>query len=220
MAAPIRGIAFDLDGTLMNSLEDLAASVNEVLSAHGLPAHPLDAYHQMVGDGMRVLIERALGGRQTPELTGRLLPELMKVYDRDCVRLSRPYDGMPEAVAALKAAGVRLAVITNKPEPQAEKIVNHFYSGLFDGIYGLSGERRAKPDPALTLTALDELGVPAAEALFVGDSNVDIRTARAAGLRSVGVLWGFRSREELEEAGADRLISQPGELTELVQCGW
>ena len=219
MLEPIRAVAFDLDGTLMNSLADLAASTNAVLAAHGLPVHPLPAYNQMVGNGVRVLIERALGDRAAPELTDRLLQEFIGIYDRDCLNLSRPYDGMPEAAAAMKEQGVRLAVITNKPDPQAKKIITHFYGDLFDGIYGLSEGRKAKPDPALTLAALANLGVPAREAVFVGDSNVDIRTAKAAGLRSVGVLWGFRSRRELEEAGADVLVSHPQELVELVRRG-
>lgn len=212
----MKAVVFDLDGTLVDTLRDLAEATNRALEVNGFPACPLEAYTQMVGNGARKLIERGLGTAGTPERTERVLADFLRIYDRDCLTYTRPYAGMEETVDALRDRGLRLLVITNKPEAQARKIVTRFFPGRFAAVYGGTAGRPAKPDPAATLSALESADAAPEEALFVGDSNVDIYTARAAGMRSAGAVWGFRGEEELRAAGADSLLLRPGDLLGLL----
>ena len=185
----IQAVLFDLDGTLVDTLGDLADATNEALRRRGFPEYPEEQYRQMVGNGARRLIERALGERCTPELTGQLLADFVRIYDEGCLRRTAPYPGIPEAVTALKERGLRLAVVTNKPEEQADKIVRHFFGPhVFTCVVGGRPGRAAKPDPAAALEVLAALGVPPAAALFVGDSDVDMQTAHNAGMRSAGAV--------------------------------
>ena len=212
----LQAVVFDLDGTLVDSLRDLAEATNASLQAAGYPPRPLEEYPLMVGNGARRLIERALGERCTPELTGQLLADFVRIYDEGCLRRTAPYPGIPEAVTALKERGLRLAVVTNKPEEQADKIVSHFFGPhVFTCVVGGRPGRAAKPDPAAALEVLAALGVPPAAALFVGDSDVDMQTAHNAGMRSAGAVWGFRGEEELRRAGAGILLRKP---VEIVNC--
>ena len=212
----IQAVLFDLDGTLVDTLGDLADATNEALRRRGFPEYPEEQYRQMVGNGARRLIERALGERCTPELTGQLLADFVRIYDEGCLRRTAPYPGIPEAVTALKERGLRLAVVTNKPEEQADKIVRHFFGPhVFTCVVGGRPGRVAKPDPAAALEVLAALGVPPAAALFVGDSDVDMQTAHNAGMRSAGAVWGFRGEEELRRAGAGILLRKP---VEIVNC--
>ena len=174
----------------------------------------------MVGNGARKLMERALGPSATPERTKHLLEGFLERYDRDCLRYSRPYAGMPEAVAKLKRQGCRLFVVTNKPDAQARKIMKALYGeGLFERVCGQTGRFPVKPDPSLTLSLLEEAGLSPDQAAFVGDSGVDMETAHNAGMRAVGVLWGFRGEAELSDAGADCLAASPEELPTLLLSG-
>ena len=212
----IQAVLFDLDGTLVDTLGDLADATNEALRRRGFPEYPEEQYRQMVGNGARRLIERALGERCTPELTGQLLADFVRIYDEGCLRRTAPYPGIPEAVTALKERGLRLAVVTNKPEEQADKIVSHFFGPhVLTCVVGGRPGRAAKPDPAAALEVLAALGVPPAAALFVGDSDVDMQTAHNAGMRSAGAVWGFRGEEELRRAGAGILLRKP---VEIVNC--
>lgn len=212
----IQAVLFDLDGTLVDTLGDLADATNEALRRRGFPEYPEEQYRQMVGNGARRLIERALGERCTPELTGQLLADFVRIYDEGCLRRTAPYPGIPEAVTALKERGLRMAVVTNKPEEQAVKIVRHFFGPhVFICVVGGRPGRAAKPDPAAALEVLAALGVPPAAALFVGDSDVDMQTAHNAGMRSAGAVWGFRGEEELRRAGAGILLRKP---VEIVNC--
>ena len=212
----IQAVLFDLDGTLVDTLGDLADATNEALRRRGFPAYPEEQYRQMVGNGARRLIERALGERCTPELTGQLLADFVRIYDEGCLRRTAPYPGIPEAVTALKERGLRLAVVTNKPEEQAGKIVRHFFGPhVFTCVVGGRPARAANPDHDAQLEVLAALGVPPAAALFVGDSDVDMQTAHNAGMRSAGAVWGFRGEEELRRAGAGILLRKP---VEIVNC--
>lgn len=211
----IRALLFDLDGTLANTMQDLAAATNRALEQNGFPACPLSAYAHMVGNGARKLIERSLGKAATPELTERVLADFLRIYDNACMVDTRPYDGLPEALSVLKARGLRMAVVTNKPEPQARKIVDQLFSGVFEAVYGGRPGRKPKPDPSTALEAAEKLGASPEETLFIGDSDVDIFTSKAANMQSIGCGWGFRGIQELCDAGADFPVNSPQEM---LQC--
>lgn len=208
---------FDLDGTLIDTLYDLAAAMNQTLEAYHFPAWPVERYRQMVGNGMVKLTERALGQHYTAELAAKVLPDFLQTYDRDCTKLSKPYEDMADVMADLQCAGMRLFVVTNKTEAQAQKIILHFFGeNLFEGVYGNIPGRKTKPDPAFVLDILKKAAVPRDKAVFIGDSNVDIQTALNVGIDSVGAVWGFRGEQELREAGADKLACHPRDLLEIL----
>lgn len=155
---PIRAVLFDLDGTLVDTLGDLADATNEALRRRGFPEHPEEQYRHMVGNGARRLIERALGESCTPDLAAQLLADFVRIYDEGCLRRTAPYPGIPEAVTALKKRGLPLAVVTNKPEKQAIKIVCRFFGiDAFSYVVGGRSGRAAKPDPAAALEVLAAL---------------------------------------------------------------
>lgn len=211
----IRALLFDLDGTLANTMQDLAAATNRALELNGFPVCPLSAYAHMVGNGARKLIERSLGKAATPELTERVLADFLRIYDNACMVDTRPYDGLPEALSVLKARGLRMAVVTNKPEPQARKIVDQLFPGVFEAVYGGCPGRKPKPDPSTALEAAEKLGASPDETLFIGDSDVDIFTSKAASMQSIGCGWGFRGIQELCDAGVDFPVNSPQEM---LQC--
>lgn len=206
-----KAVIFDLDGTLVNSLEDLADATNFALHFFGQQVHSTEAFKKMVGDGTKTLISRTLQPDKQ-YLIEDVLVKMREKYDEICLCKSRPYKGLTELVRELRSRGVKMAVITNKDQTMAQKIVNHFFgqdlqitAGTFNGI-------AIKPDPTVALQVLEKLGVTTTETIFVGDSNVDIQTAKAAKIKAVGVNWGFRGRDELVEAGADLVIDEPEEL--------
>lgn len=208
-----KAVVFDLDGTLADTLRDLAEATNAALRENSLPPHPVEAYRQMVGNGLRKLVERAAGPDASPEIRERVRQAFLRVYDRDCLIHTRPYAGIPETLAALREEGTALLVVTNKPDAQARTIVETLFGrDLFAGIYGNREGRKTKPDPALTLAALGAAGAAPADALFIGDSNVDVYTAKNAGMKCGGAVWGFRGEDELREAGADFLLHKPAEI--------
>lgn len=215
----MRACIFDLDGTLTNTLESLTYSVNETLKEMGLRAISSEQCRQFVGNGARCLMKRALQV-SGDENAGRL-EEGMKVYGRifgaNCTYHVTPYEGIPEMLDELKKRGMKLGVLSNKPHGQtvdvAEKI---FGSGMFDEIQGQSESLARKPDPAGVFYLLEKMQISKEECLYIGDSEVDIATGSAAGVKSVGVSWGFRSRETLKEAGAQIIIDVPQELLQYV----
>ena len=209
----IRAVLFDLDGTLSNTLDDLAASVNHALSVHGFPTHEVAAYRYFVGNGAYLMIQRALPETARDDATVcRLRETFLEHYSVHSQDKTGPYDGVTELVAALRKAGYATAVVTNKPDVAAQAIVASMFPGLFDVVIGQREGVPIKPDPAMPRLVMAKLGVTPEECLFMGDSNVDIRTGVGCGAHPVGVLWGFRDREELLEAGAKDLIAKPDEL--------
>ncbi len=209
----IRAVLFDLDGTLTNTLDDLAASVNFALSTHGFPVHEVPAYRYFVGNGAAVMIRRALPeSARDEETVSRLLETFMAHYSVHSQDKTGPYDGVEALVAALRQKGYRTAVVTNKPDSAAQDIVASMFPGLFDAVIGQREGVPTKPDPAMPRLAMAALRVAPEECVFLGDSNVDILTGAGCGAFPVGVLWGFRDREELMEAGARELIARPDEL--------
>lgn len=211
----MRAVLFDLDGTLLDTLPDIARSLNETLLFYGYPACPLAQVRMYVGDGAKKLVERALpaGAADVEEVYAAFRER----YGKSDHGLTAPYLGMHEALTELRARGMKLAVITNKPQEAAKACVEKFYGGLFDFVGGDSGMFPCKPDPSLSRYCALTLRVPMGECLFVGDGEADVRTAKSAGMRCVSVLWGYRTREQLAAAGADSFISSPAELRNF--CG-
>ena len=213
----MRGCIFDLDGTLTNTLESLTYSVNLTLKEMELPSITMDQCRRFVGDGARKLIERTLEACGDRSLSR--LDEGMEIYGRifhdNCTYHVTPYDGVMEMLADLKSMGMRLAVLSNKPHGQAVDVVRQIFGdGVFDFVQGQSEELPRKPDPAGVLYLLDKMGIKKEECVYVGDSEVDVATAKAAGVTGLAATWGFRSRQVLEEAGAGVLIDHLGELVD------
>ncbi len=213
MSDTFKAIIFDLDGTLLYTLEDLADSLNDVLRAEGLPTHPTDAYRFMVGNGLERLVIRALPeGLRIPAHVRPILRKFVEYYRENQCRRTRPYPGLPELLERLAGAGLRLAVLSNKAHPNTVEVVEHFFPGRFQMVLGMRPEVPAKPDPAGALEIVAAFGMRPEDFLYLGDSDVDMKTAVAAGLFPVGAGWGYRPREELTAAGARVVIEAPEEL--------
>ena len=210
---------FDLDGTLLYTLDSLATPTNRVLAHFGLPPQPTEAYKTFVGDGLKNEMKRALiaSGDQQASFLDEAFPMVKKLFDADPLYHVVPYDGMPETLNALKEQGIKLAVFSNKPHNAAIEVVeNMFGKGVFDCIQGQTDDTPIKPDPTGALNIINKLGVRAEECCYFGDSNTDMMTGKNAGFMTVGVSWGYRSVEELSEYGADRIIDHPSDILSLL----
>lgn len=209
------GVLFDLDGTLLDTLDDLAGAMNRALVAGGWATHPVAAYRRFVGDGVEMLARRALPPGAPEETVKATLAAFMADYQGHWADATAPYPGVPELLVELAARGVPTAVLSNKPDRYMAPIVARFFPGHSFAV--VSGQRPGlprKPDPAGALAVAAEMGVAPGRILYLGDSDVDMRTAVAAGMEPCGALWGFRGREELLAAGARRLAARPGEVLE------
>lgn len=211
-------VIFDLDGTLLDTLEDLADATNWVCEQHGWPVHPVEAYKQFIGNGAARLLERIVPAdvELTQALRAQTLEEFGQRYTAHKEDKTRPYPGIPETLNTLKAAGIPMGVLTNKPHFAAAPIVERYFPGVFQTVQGAMPGLPTKPDPALLHRMMEEMGAKKETTLFIGDSNVDIQTAKNGGLTGCGVLWGFRSREELEGEGADFIVERAAQLTALI----
>ena len=211
----MKALLFDLDGTLADTLDDLADSMNWCLRRLGFPEHARDAYRYFVGDGISMLCRRAL-----PENAQEAVPVLEEMmrrrYAENMLIKTRPYPGISELLEALSARGLALCVFSNKPHDSTVRLVAALFPlARFACARGqLPGVPR-KPHPAGALAIAQEVGIPPREFLYVGDTATDMLTARAAGMTPVGALWGFRDRRELQEAGAVHIVSQPAEILSL-----
>ncbi len=205
---------FDLDGTLLDTLGDLAASVNHALRTHGLPEHSIDDVRRFVGNGVRKLMERAVPDGAANPLFDETFATFRQYYMAHSLDTTRPYEGIPETLEALKARGCHLAVVSNKMMAATQELCRHFFPDTIEVAIGedeAAGIRR-KPAPDTVFAALKALGVGKENAVYVGDSDVDIQTARNAGIPCISVLWGFRDRDFLLQNGAETFISTPSEL--------
>ena len=211
-------VVFDLDGTLLDTLADIAGAVNSALASLGLPPHPVDAYRHFVGEGIVVLARRVLPAhRQSEADVKTCLNAIIREYGRGLLVNTRPYDGIPELLDALAQKQIPIAVASNKPHNLTLRSVETLFRGVQFGA--VLGERKGvapKPDPAVAIEAASLLGVAPAQCLYAGDSGIDMQTAVAAGMFPVGALWGFRDKEELISNGAKALIQHPLELLELL----
>lgn len=208
---------FDLDGTLLNTIGDLAAAANHTLTEMGFSTHTEDEYKYMVGNGIPKLIERFLPPWHRDEATQKQAARLFfSYYNAHKEDTTAPYPGIPALLATLRSAGVKLGVVSNKEDTLTKSIVTHFFPDLFDGVAGHTLGTPAKPDPHLINEMRAAFGLSVQQVLYVGDSSVDIETARNAGLASCGVLWGFRTENELRGAGASYLVRSPKDIRMLV----
>ncbi len=214
----VSGVIFDLDGTLLDTLADIAGAFNAALRKRGLPEHSPAAYRDFVGDGPRVLTERALpDSHRGPQTVDACLKDYLDFYRNNPEPAARPYPGIPALLDALTRLGISLAVVTNKEQEAADRAVKELLGAWrFSPVSGYRDGGPRKPDPALALAAAEDLGVLPARIAFLGDTAIDMQTARAAGMVPVGVLWGFRGADELRSSGARVLIEHPLQLLDVV----
>jgi len=215
-----RAVLFDLDGTLLDTLEDIAVTMNSVFGRRGYPPFSLAACRLMVGEGMEVLVRRAVRPEDSDDDTvTAIVREYRDEYRRAWRAHSRPYPGVPELLGDLKARGVRTAVLSNKSHPFTEEMTRALLPFDFDVVRGAAPDFPYKPDPASALAIAAEMGLRPEAFVFVGDTRIDMETARGAGMHPVGVLWGFRDAEELDASGAAVLLASPADLLKVMDEG-
>ena len=207
----MQAIIFDLDGTLLDTLIDIADSMNTVLRRFGFPIHPTDSYRYFVGDSVVSMVERSLpAGSRNQQTIEKCRLALTEEYNRRWANNTKPYPGIPELLGELEKQKIPKAILSNKPheftEPMVKKMLPDFSFSL---VLGVSGEVKRKPDPAAALLIAEKWGIPPAKILYLGDTNTDMRTAVAAGMFPVGALWGFRDEKELLESGAKAIAKKP-----------
>ncbi|MBD5237314.1 MAG: HAD family hydrolase [Bacteroidales bacterium] len=209
-------VIFDLDGTLLNTISDLGNACNYALRMMGYSEHALSTYNYMVGNGVRKLVERAVPDADE-ETIDKLLSIFREYYDEHCTDSTLPYPGIPELLKELTEKGVAIGVTSNKYEPAVKKIVTHFFPDIpFVALLGQVEERPPKPDPSIIFALLNESPCAKKNILYVGDSAVDMETARRACVTSAGVTWGFRPVSELRRAYAEHIVNKPSEILRLV----
>jgi phosphoglycolate phosphatase len=208
------GVLFDLDGTLLDTLLDLAHSMNEALDRLGFAGHPVEAYRYFVGEGTDILASRALPPASRNERTvARCVAEFLAEYSRRWDEHTRPYPGIPELLDALSARGIRMAILSNKKHELTELAVARLLPAWrFAAVAGAKADVPRKPDPTAALRLAGELQLPPAEIVYLGDTKTDMQTAVGAGMQPVGALWGFRTEEELRTSGARTVIARPQDL--------
>ena len=212
-------VIFDLDGTLLDTVADLANATNQALEQCGYPTHPVEAYYQFVGNGINKLFARALPAEHsTEENVQRIRSLFVPYYNEHNADCSCPYVGVVDLLCQLRSGGVQIAVASNKYHEATLKLVTHFFPDIdFAAIYGQREGVPIKPAPDVVYDILNDTGVAKEETLYVGDSGVDMQTARNAGVESVGVAWGFRSVEELLENGASHVIHKAEEILRIIE---
>ena len=209
---------FDMDGTILYTLEDLMISVNHALRSEGLPERTLDDIRVFVGNGIRKTIERAVPQNTPTNVIDRLFDAFNEHYKLHSNDHTRPYDGIVDAIRELREAGVKTACVSNKSDFPVHDLVKIYFQGLFDYSVGAKEGKALKPAPDSVLDVLETLGVDKEDSVYIGDSNVDLETAVNSGLDCISVLWGFRDREFLLQHGATVFAENPGELKHMI-CG-
>lgn len=213
-----KAVLFDLDGTLLDTIDDLADSMNSVLEMFGYPTHGVDKYKYFVGDGMDVLVRRALPVSLKEEsIVAGCVAAMKEEYSSRWADKTRPYEGIPELLNALSSSGVRLSILSNKPHEPTGIVVSKMLSGWkFEMVVGVRDGVPRKPDPAAAISIAESLGIVPDEFLYLGDTNTDMKTAVAAGMFPAGALWGFRTADELIETGARILVRHPADLLDFI----
>ena len=211
-----RFLFFDLDGTLLNTLDDLRDAVNTILVRHQMPEITPEQTAAFVGNGAGHLIHCAVPEGTPEEQEKKILAEYRQYYQEHCQVRTAPYSGIPEMLERLKEAGCVMAVVSNKPDAAVKELNRHFFKGLLDSAIGESAEIRRKPAPDTVFEAMRQTGAEQSSSVYIGDSEVDIETARNAGLPCISVSWGFRNKQELEAAGAQVIAGNAEELEQLL----
>ena len=212
----ITTVIFDMDGTVLNTLDDLAASVNYVLTRYGMPVHCTEDYRRYFGNGIRYALECAVPKGTEETTIDQMLPVFKEHYNAHCLDKTRPYDGIPELMKALRDRGFKLAIVSNKIDSAVKELNAKFFSAYVDVTIGEREGIRRKPAPDTVVQALKELKSSKHEAVYIGDSEVDLQTAANAGLPCISVLWGFREKDFLTEQGATVFANTPQEIYDLL----
>lgn len=213
-----KAVIFDLDGTLLDTLQDIANSANTVLARFGFPQHELESYKYFVGYGREILATRILPtNHRDANTVAKIASSLDSEYDLHWADTTRPYEGVPELLQALTVYGIKMAVLSNKPDDSTKLTVSRLLADWqFELVLGVRPSAPKKPDPAAALEIADYLNIPPSEFLYLGDTDTDMITAVAAGMYAIGVLWGYRTADELLANGAKALISKPIDLLKML----
>ena len=211
-----QAVIFDLDGTLLNTLGDLRAATNHALEVRGLAPRSMDEIRRFVGNGIRLLICRAMPEGTSDAEIDAALDDFKAYYAAHIHDRTVPYDGIPQLLTALRKRGIKVAVLSNKIDSASQELIGYFFPGKTDVVFGEHVGVPRKPDPTSCRMVMQQLGVQPEQVLYVGDSGTDMQTAKNAGLYAVGVTWGFRSREVLTENGADVLVDHPEQILRIV----
>ena len=210
-------IIFDLDGTLLNTIDDLADCTNYVLQKNGYPTHEINAYKYFVGNGVENLLRRALPKNITETTFTEIMNEFMHYYEVHKADKTAPYNGMVETLEHLQEKGLQLAIATNKPHELLPALIQYYFPTIkWAAVFGYRNKTPIKPHPQIVYDILEATQTEKTDTLYVGDTAVDMETAQSAGVQKVGALWGFRTHEELEQAHADYLIAHPEQLTRII----
>lgn len=210
-------VIFDLDGTLLDSIEDIASSMNKVLESLQLPTHKIEDYKHFVGGGVDILVENALNNK-SKEIKDEVIKRFKIEYDGKLHSKTLPYDGIYELLDELKKLDINLAVLSNKPHEFTVSYVNHFFKNYnFKEIHGQKKDVPKKPDPKAALDIVKCLDSSCENTYFIGDTKIDMQTAKSANMTAIGVLWGFRDEKELRDFGADFIVSNPLEILKIIK---
>lgn len=209
-------VIFDLDGTLLNTLGDLRAATNHALEVRGLPPHSMEEIRQFIGNGIRLLICRAMPEGMLEAEIDAALDDFKAYYAAHIHDRTVPYDGIPQLLTALRKRGIKVAVLSNKIDSASQQLIEYFFPGKTDVVFGEHVGVPRKPDPTSCRMVMQQLGVQPEQVLYVGDSGTDMQTAKNAGLYAVGVTWGFRSKEVLLKYGADVLVHRPEQILQIL----
>lgn len=208
-------VLFDLDGTLLDTIDDLASALNAARQMNGLPPQDLKLVKSFIGNGKKKLIERSLAddhGTYDEAFADKLMSDNIQYYNSHCMVQTKPYNGIVDLIRRLKSDGILICCITNKDDEPARGLIEHFFPGLFDYVAGSKPGVAVKPDAEPVDRCLNKIGITPDRCVYVGDSEVDIKTAQNSGMDSISVCWGYKTREFLEQSGAMRICSNPLDL--------
>lgn len=215
-----KAVIFDLDGTLLNTLDDLADSANEMLSNHNFPIHPVESYKYFIGDGVEVLVKRTLPDNDSlhdKAQIKKLTEEFKEIYHSRMFIKTKPYDGIIDLLKELNNRSIPICILSNKPHKETLSLVNKLLNDIkFEVIKGANKGIPRKPDPIQALLISKQLNILIDQFLYIGDTDIDMKTALNAGMYGVGVLWGFREKKELEENGAKVIIDKPEDILKII----